>query len=52
MWLMNEAKGVENSLDGLARRMLAVNFAAIHTTSIVSCIVASQTARHILSICM
>ena len=36
---MNEAKGVEKSLNGLARRMLAVNFAAIHTTSLVSCIV-------------
>ncbi|KAI9465948.1 cytochrome P450, partial [Lactarius psammicola] len=33
MWLMNEAKGVERSLEGLARRMLVVNFAAIHTTS-------------------
>ena len=36
MWLMSEAKGVERSLEGLARRMLAVNFTAIHTTSIVS----------------
>ncbi|KAI9434726.1 cytochrome P450 [Lactarius indigo] len=34
MWLMSEAKGVEKSLAGLARRMLVVNFAAIHTTSI------------------
>ncbi|KAH9061886.1 cytochrome P450 [Lactarius vividus] len=34
MWLMSEAKGVERSLEGLARRMLLVNFAAIHTTSI------------------
>ncbi|KAF8504637.1 cytochrome P450 [Russula emetica] len=34
MWLMGEAKGIERSLDGLARRMLAVNFASIHTTSI------------------
>ncbi|KAH9067786.1 cytochrome P450 [Lactarius vividus] len=33
MWLMSEAKGVERSLEGLARRLLAVNFAAIHTTS-------------------
>ncbi|KAI9511490.1 cytochrome P450 [Russula earlei] len=33
MWLMNEAKGVERSLEGLARRLLVVNFAAIHTTS-------------------
>ncbi|KAI9465946.1 cytochrome P450 [Lactarius psammicola] len=34
MWLMSEAKGVERSLDGLARRLLAINFAAIHTTSL------------------
>ena len=33
MWLMKEAKGVERSLEGLARRLLLVNFAAIHTTS-------------------
>ncbi|KAH9070836.1 cytochrome P450 [Lactarius deliciosus] len=33
MWLMNESKGVERSLEGLARRMLGVNFASIHTTS-------------------
>ncbi len=36
MWLMSEAKGVERSLEGLARRLLTVNFAAIHTTSLVS----------------
>ena len=36
MWLMSEAKGVERSLEGLARRLLAVNFAGIHTTSTVS----------------
>ena len=36
MWLMSEAKGVERSLEGLARRMLVINFAAIHTTSLVS----------------
>ena len=36
MWFMNEAKGVERSLEGVARRMLVVNFAAIHTTSNVS----------------
>ncbi|KAH9975535.1 cytochrome P450 [Lactifluus volemus] len=34
MWLMNEAKGVERSLDGLARRLLLINFASIHTTSL------------------
>ena len=33
MWLMSQAKGVERSLDGIARRLLVVNFAAIHTTS-------------------
>ncbi|KAI9464594.1 cytochrome P450 [Lactarius psammicola] len=33
MWLMSEAKGVERSLGGFARRLLTVNFAAIHTTS-------------------
>jgi hypothetical protein len=34
MWLMSEAKGVERSLKGVARRMLHVNFASIHTTSL------------------
>jgi hypothetical protein len=33
---MSEAKGVERSLDGLARRLLLVNLAAIHTTSLAS----------------
>jgi hypothetical protein len=33
MWLMSEAKGVEKSLDGLARRMLFMNLASLHTTS-------------------
>ena len=36
MWLMSEAKGVERSLEGLARRLLVINFAAIFTTSLVS----------------
>src|SRR5712671_5408441 len=36
MWLMNEAKGVERSPEGLARRLLLINFAAIHTTSLAS----------------
>jgi hypothetical protein len=39
MWLMSEAKGVEKSLEGVARRLLAVNFAAIHTTSQVSAMI-------------
>jgi len=34
MWLMSEAKGVERSVEGVARRLLVVNFAAIHTTSL------------------
>jgi len=32
---MSEAKGVEKSLEGLARRLLLLNFVAIHTTSLV-----------------
>jgi hypothetical protein len=36
MWLMSEAKGVERSLEGLARRLLFLNFASIHTTGLVS----------------
>ena len=36
MWLMSEAKGVERSLEGVARRLLLVNFAAIHSTSLAS----------------
>jgi len=35
MWLMREAKGVERSLEGLARRLLLLNFASIHSTSLV-----------------
>jgi hypothetical protein len=36
MWLLSEAKGIERSLAGLARRMLVINFVAIHSTSNVS----------------
>ena len=36
MWLMSEAKGVERSVEGLARRLLQINFAAIHSTSLAS----------------
>ena len=32
MWLMTEAKGVERSLEGVARRLLFINF-SVHTTS-------------------
>ncbi|KAI0261281.1 cytochrome P450 [Gloeopeniophorella convolvens] len=34
MWLINEARGTEKSVEGLARRLLVINFAAIHTTSL------------------
>jgi cytochrome P450 len=34
MWLMSDAKGVERSVEGLARRLLVINFAAIFTTSL------------------
>ena len=36
MWLMNEAKGVEKSVEGWARRLLLVNAVGIHSTSLVS----------------
>ena len=36
MWLMSEAKGVEMSLEGVARRLLLVNFVSIHSTSLAS----------------
>jgi cytochrome P450 len=34
MWLMSEAKGAERSVEGFARRLLIINFAAIFTTSL------------------
>ena len=36
MWYMNEAQGVERSVEGLARRLLVTNFVSIHTTSMVN----------------
>ena len=36
MWLMTEAKGVERSVEGLARRLLLINHASIHMTSLAS----------------
>ena len=36
MWLMIEAKGVEKSLESLARRLLIINFSVINATSLVS----------------
>ena len=46
MWLMEEAKGVERSLEGLARRLLLINFAGIHSTSLVSNISSSLLTMH------
>ncbi|KAF8488648.1 cytochrome P450 [Russula emetica] len=34
MWLMSEAKGVERSLEGWARRLLLVNVIGIHSTAL------------------
>jgi hypothetical protein len=42
MWLMSEAKGVERSVEGVARRLLFINFASIHTTSLASDDIPSQ----------
>jgi len=36
-WLMDEAKGEEQSVRNLTLRVLIINFAAIHTTSMVCC---------------
>ena len=36
MWLMTDAKGVERSIGGWARRLLVANFAGIHTTALAS----------------
>ncbi|KAH9992092.1 cytochrome P450 [Russula vinacea] len=36
MWMMSEAKGVERSVEGLARRLLTINMAAITLTSLTS----------------
>jgi len=33
-WLMSEAKGVERTLEGVARQLPLVNFASIHTASL------------------
>ena len=39
MWLMSEAKGVEKSVEGLARRFLLLNLSSVQPTSLVSSIV-------------
>jgi hypothetical protein len=36
MWLMGEARGVERSVEGIARRLLVVNLAAVGSTSTAS----------------
>jgi len=36
MGLMTEAKGVERSVEGFARRLLIANFAGVHTTALAS----------------
>ena len=36
MWLMSEAKGVERSLEGVARRLLVANLASIHSSALAS----------------
>jgi len=36
MWLMSEAKGVERSVEGLARRLLLLNLASIQSTTLAS----------------
>jgi hypothetical protein len=46
MWLVTEAKGVERSIEGIARRLLVVNFAGIHLTSMASVDVPSQSVIH------
>jgi hypothetical protein len=35
MWLMSEARGVERSLEGLARRLLQINVASVNSMSLV-----------------
>ena len=48
MWLMTEATGVERSIEGFARRLLLVNFAAIHTTSLASIDIIESSRLHLL----
>jgi hypothetical protein len=52
MWLMSEAKGVERSVEGLARRLLLVNFAGIHSTSVVSHDIQSPCDAVLLMVCL
>jgi hypothetical protein len=34
-WMMEEAKGNERAIHYLSQRLLAINFAAVHTSSLV-----------------
>jgi hypothetical protein len=45
MWLMSEARGVERSLEGLARRLLQINVASVNSMSLVRGI--TVTARRV-----
>lgn len=36
-WLMNEAKGYQRTVKDYTLRILAINFASIHTSSMVRC---------------
>ncbi|KAI0000311.1 cytochrome P450 [Russula vinacea] len=46
MWMMSEAKGVERSVEGLARRLLTINMAAINLTSLTSTQVLYRLLAH------
>jgi len=41
-WLLSEAKGEEATLPFLVLRFLVLNFASIHTTSMVICAIPSR----------
>ena len=45
-WLMDEAKGDEATIEGLSRRILTLNFAAIHTSSMTFCHALYYLAAH------
>ena len=51
MWLMSEAKGVERSIEGFARRLLVTNLAAIHSTSLASRVVLSSPICNLIVAC-
>ena len=49
MWMMSEAKGVERSVEGLARRLLTINIAAITLTSLASDDISSRCSTQFMS---